>query len=138
MPSICESTGGLEDITVVCVWPVAEEAVGDASGMARGGVSWLHHGRDYRSGAVLFVVGNMIAFSFPIWMAMGADVVTITGVIIVGELLEVMGIYLLGEQALHAIKARLAEVVDAWRTRLRRWSEHTAESWMPVSLPVWN
>ena len=34
----------------------------------------------YKVGATLFVVGNVITFSFPLWAALGADVYSVTGV----------------------------------------------------------
>jgi hypothetical protein len=83
----------------------------------------------YRAGATLFVVGNMLAFSFPVWAAMGADAVVITGVIITGELIEVAGIYLLGEEAFHQVKGKLGQMVDRLRSEFEDFR---------TSLPAWS
>jgi hypothetical protein len=124
--------------SAVCMWSVAAEISGrDPNGDATG-TSWLRPGWGYKSGATMFVVGNMIAFSFPIWAAMGADAITITGVIITGELIEVAGIFLLGEDALHAIKHKLAGAVDELRTRFRHWKARSAETWTALAFPLWN
>lgn len=121
----------------VCVWYVAGEASADAP-LEESGSSWLRPGWGYKSGATLFVVGNAIAFSFPIWLALGADAFTITSVIIAGELIEVVGIYMLGEDALHLIKEQLAGAVDKLRTRFRHWKAASAERWTAISIPRWN
>ena len=64
----------------------------------------------YQAGATLFVVGNLVTFSFPIWAAIGADVYTVTGVIVAGEAIEVVGIYMLGEEAFHDLKGTLRDM----------------------------
>ena len=64
----------------------------------------------YQAGATLFVVGNVVTFSFPLWAALGADVYTVTGVIIAGEAIEVVGIYMLGEEAFHDLKGTLRDM----------------------------
>ena len=65
----------------------------------------------YKAGATLFIVGNAITFSFPLWAALGADAYTVTAVIIVGEAIDVVGIYVLGEEAFHDLK----ETCARWR-----------------------
>jgi hypothetical protein len=64
----------------------------------------------YKTGATLFIVGNVITFSFPLWAALGADAYTVTAVIIVGEAIDVVGIYVLGEEAFHDLKGSLRDV----------------------------
>jgi hypothetical protein len=64
----------------------------------------------YKAGATLFIVGNVITFSFPLWVALGADAYTVTAVIIVGEAIDVVGIYVLGEEAFHDLKGSLRDV----------------------------
>ena len=66
----------------------------------------------YKVGATLFIVGNAVTFSFPLWAAFGADTYTITAVIIVGEAIDVVGIYVLGEEAFHDLKKTLREMAD--------------------------
>jgi hypothetical protein len=126
----------------VCVWlaalegNVAEPGVGapDADEPA---TSWLRPDWGYKSGATLFVVGNAIAFSFPLWLALGADTITITSVIIAGELIEAVGIYMLGEDALHAIKDRLIAALDRVHARFEEWKAISAESWTAMSAERW-
>jgi hypothetical protein len=74
----------------------------------------------YKTGATLFIVGNAITFSFPLWAALGADVYTVTAVIIVGEAIDVVGIYVLGEEAFHDLKATLRETANQWGNRIHQ------------------
>jgi hypothetical protein len=64
------------------------------------------------AGISLFVAGNALAFSFPVWALLGADVTTVTSVIIAGEVIEVVGILIMGDEAFDQLMARLRE----WRT----------------------
>ena len=66
----------------------------------------------YPVGLGLFFAGNAIAFSFPVWAMLGADVTTVTGVIIAGEVIEVTGIFIMGEEAFN----RLKESLHDWAT----------------------
>jgi hypothetical protein len=63
----------------------------------------------YPVGLGLFVAGNAIAFSFPVWAMLGADVTTVTGVIIAGEVIEVAGIFIMGEEAFNRLKESLRD-----------------------------
>ena len=65
------------------------------------------------AGITLFVAGNALAFSFPVWALLGADVTTVTSVIIAGEVIEVVGILIMGDEAFDQLMARLRE----WRTQ---------------------
>ena len=77
----------------------------------------------YKTGATLFIVGNVITFSFPLWAALGADVYTVTAVIIVGEAVDVVGIYVLGEEAFHDLKGTLRDVASEWADQISRWGD---------------
>jgi hypothetical protein len=90
---------------------------------------WLRPDWGYKAGATLFVAGNMITFSFPIWAALGADVVAVTGVIITGEIVEVVGIYLMGEEAFHQVRGRLGGVMNQLRDRFDRWRSTHLPDW---------
>jgi hypothetical protein len=72
----------------------------------------------YKVGATLFIVGNAITFSFPLWAALGADVYTVTAVIIVGEAIDVVGIYVLGEEAFHDLRDAFREMASQWGDQL--------------------
>jgi hypothetical protein len=61
------------------------------------------------AGISLFVAGNALTFSFPAWAVLGADVTLITGVIIAGEVIEVAGIFIMGDAAFEQLKAHLRE-----------------------------
>jgi hypothetical protein len=63
----------------------------------------------YPVGIGLFIAGNAIAFSFPVWTMLGAEVTTVTGVIIAGEVIEVAGIFIMGEEALNRLKESLRD-----------------------------
>ena len=147
-PVICQIgpalTGHPSDGSLaVCMWAAAAEtgaaveADPDEPGVDEPATSWLRPGWGYKSGATLFVVGNVVAFSFPLWLAMGADAFTVTSVIIAGELIEAVGIYLLGERALHAIKDTLFEAMDEMRSTFRDWKATSAESWTAISPESW-
>jgi hypothetical protein len=82
----------------------------------------------YEAGATLFVVGNTVTFSFPIWAALGADVYTVTGVIIAGEMIEVVGIYMLGEEAFHDLKGTVRDKARQLGDQINR---------LRASMPVW-
>jgi hypothetical protein len=66
----------------------------------------------YPVGLGLFIAGNAIAFSFPVWAMLGAEVTAVTGVIIAGEVIEVTGIFIMGEEAFN----RLKESLKNWAT----------------------
>ncbi len=87
----------------------------------------------YKAGATLFIVGNVITFSFPLWAALGADVYTVTAVIIVGEAIDVVGIYVLGEEALHDLKGVLRDMASQLGERINQWGDQInrvkASSW---------
>jgi hypothetical protein len=83
----------------------------------------------YKAGATLFVVGNVVTFSFPLWAALGADVYTVAGVVIAGEAIEVVGIYMLGEEAFHDLKGSLRDMAKQLRDRFDRFR---------ASKPVWS
>jgi hypothetical protein len=142
-PLICQLEPGPEHGSgsmALCVWSAAIEAVAagaDEPGADQPAGSWLRPGWGYKSGATLFVVGNVVAFSFPLWLALGADAITITGVIIAGELIEAVGIFMLGEDALHAIKDRLVAAVDQMRGTFRDWKATSAESWTAIAPERW-
>jgi hypothetical protein len=68
----------------------------------------------YTVGATLFIVGNAVTFSFPLWAALGADANTVAAVIIIGEAIDVVGIYVLGEEAFHDLKDTLREMAHQW------------------------
>jgi hypothetical protein len=76
----------------------------------------------YKAGATLFIVGNAITFSFPLWAALGADAYTVTAVIIVGEAVDVVGIYVLGEEAFHDLKETLREMAHQWSDQMNQLS----------------
>jgi hypothetical protein len=78
----------------------------------------------YKVGATLFIVGNAITFSFPIWAALGADAYTVTAVIVVGEAIDVVGIYVLGEEAFHDLKEAMREMANQWSDRIDQWGTH--------------
>jgi hypothetical protein len=65
-----------------------------------------------QTGISLFVAGNALTFSFPMWAMLGADVTIVTGVIIAGEVIEAAGILLMGDEAFDQLKTRFHE----WRT----------------------
>ena len=65
------------------------------------------------AGISLFVAGNALAFSFPVWAVFGADITTVTSVIIAGEVIEVAGILIMGDEAFDQLMARLRE----WRAQ---------------------
>jgi hypothetical protein len=95
----------------------------------RSAVSTVPGDWGYKAGATLFVVGNVVTFSFPLWAALGADVYTVTGVIIAGEAIEVVGIYVLGEEAFHDLKGTLRDMarqlgdqIDRLRSSAPAWS----------------
>lgn len=102
----------------------------------------------YQTGLTLFVAGNALTFSFPLLAALGADVFTITSVIITGEVVEVVGIFLLGEEALHdlrrtfgSITAELRSQFDRLRsTPLPEWSWPPSWRWSPAESlpPAWS
>ena len=77
----------------------------------------------YKAGATLFVVGNAVTFSFPLWAALGADAYTVTAVIIVGEAIDVVGIYVLGEEAFHDLKGTLRDMASQWGEQINRWGD---------------
>ena len=93
-----------------CAWTAD---VGSAVSTVRG--DW-----GYQAGATLFVLGNVVTFSFPLWAALGADAYTVTAVIIVGEAVDVVGIYVLGEEAFHALKETLRETANHWGARMNQ------------------
>jgi hypothetical protein len=74
----------------------------------------------YKVGATLFIVGNAVTFSFPLWAALGADAYTVTAVIIVGEAIDVVGIYVLGEEAFHDLKETLREMANQWGDQMNQ------------------
>jgi hypothetical protein len=74
----------------------------------------------YTVGATLFVVGNVITFSFPVWVALGADPYTVAGVIIAGEAIDIVGIYVLGEEAFHDLKDTLREMAHQWDDQMNQ------------------
>jgi hypothetical protein len=76
----------------------------------------------YKVGATLFIVGNAITFSFPLWAALGADGYTVTTVILVGEAIDVVGIYVLGEEAFHDLKETLREMAHHWSDQMNQLS----------------
>jgi hypothetical protein len=78
----------------------------------------------YKVGATLFIVGNAITFSFPIWAALGADAYTVTAVIVVGEAIDVVGIYVLGEEAFHDLKETMREMANQWSDRIDQFGTH--------------
>ena len=63
----------------------------------------------YPVGIGLFIAGNAIAFSFPVWAMLGAEVTTVTGVIIAGEVIEVAGVFIMGEEAFNRLKGSLQD-----------------------------
>jgi hypothetical protein len=77
----------------------------------------------YKVGATLFIVGNAITFSFPLWAALGADVYTVTAVIIVGEAIDVVGIYVLGDEAFQDLKGSMRDMADELGDRINRWGD---------------
>jgi hypothetical protein len=77
----------------------------------------------YQAGATLFIVGNVVTFSFPLWAALGADVYTVTGVIIAGEAIEVVGIYVLGEEAFHDLKGALRDMASQLGDQINQWGD---------------
>jgi hypothetical protein len=58
-------------------------------------------------------------------------------VIIAGELIEAVGIYMLGEDALHAIKDKLMAAVDQMHARFDAWKAISADSWTAISFERW-
>jgi hypothetical protein len=92
-------------------------------------VSTVRRDWGYQAGAALFVIGNVVAFSFPVWAALGADVYTVTGVIVAGEAIEVVGIYMLGAEAFQDLKGALRDMarqlgdqIDRLRAAAPAWS----------------
>ncbi len=81
----------------------------------------------YKAGATLFIVGNAITFSFPLWAALGADAYTVTAVIIVGEAVDVVGIYVLGEEAFHDLKETLREMANQWGHQMNQLGDQMDE-----------
>ena len=77
----------------------------------------------YQAGATLFIVGNAVTFSFPLWAALGADVYTVTAVIIAGEAIEIVGIYVLGEEAFHDLKGTLRDMASQLGDQINRWGD---------------
>jgi hypothetical protein len=81
----------------------------------------------YKVGATFFIVGNAITFSFPLWAALGADAYTVTAVIIVGEAVDVVGIYVLGEEAFHDLKETLREMANQWGHQMNQLGDQMDE-----------
>jgi hypothetical protein len=77
----------------------------------------------YKTGAGLFILGNVITFSFPVWAALGADAYTVAAVIIVGEVIDVVGIYVMGEEAFQDLKDTMGDMADQWGDRIDRWRD---------------
>lgn len=77
----------------------------------------------YKAGATLFIVGNVITFSFPIWAALGADAYTVAAVIVVGEAIDVVGIYVLGDEAFQDLKGSMRDMADELGERINRWGD---------------
>ena len=73
-----------------------------------------------RSARPLFIAGNAITFSFPLWAALGADAYTVIAVIIVGEAIDILGIYVLGEEAFHDLKETLREMAHQWSDQMNQ------------------
>ena len=90
----------------------------------------------YKTGATLFIVGNVITFSFPLWAALGADAYTVTAVIIVGEAIDVVGIYVLGEEAFQDLKGTLRDMASQWGEQINRWGDEINR--IKTSSLAWN
>jgi hypothetical protein len=78
----------------------------------------------YTAGATLFVLGNVITFSFPVWAALGADVYTVTAVIVVGEVVDVVGIYVLGDEAFQDLKGTLYDMAGQLGDQINQLGDH--------------
>jgi hypothetical protein len=102
----------------------------------RSAVSTVRNDWGYQAGATLFVVGNAVTFSFPLWAALGADVYTVTGVIIAGEAIEVVGIYMLGEEAFHDLKGTLRDMANQLGDQMNQLGDQINR--LKASAPVWS
>lgn len=99
-------------------------------------VSTVRDDWGYEAGATLFLVGNAVTFSFPLWAALGADVYTVTGVIIAGEAIEVVGIYMLGEEAFHDLKGTLRDMANQLGDQMNQLGDQINR--LKASAPVWS